>query len=466
MSSSLSGAKRPRGGGAEEEQRPSSTLLFSEYGRSRPAGSNERQTDRLLASAAARSNNDAVSDNDDDDDDIDDEGTPMRERWTHPASGDTFVYPLSTFLEPAMSGSSASLSAETTTRLVVFRVNHGSAVAPFLEFLIALPLHGSIAASWPLVPSKMEERTQAMDGGGSNVGNDAADDDDEDSINDRDRLSRAAAQLDRATSTVLQMIHSVPGDGRQAPRFCGAWLSAGKKEEATTKEYAWFQVDTATTPANCAWVTVHELVKLGRGPSIADFETQPLLWCICDAEHMVPVEIPVTLEPLLFRSAGKLSMRQSATTTTTTEMAEQQEGVDDNNDAAVDHPSSFDETLFAVETNRANYVPGDKADTPNNHALFGRTMYAFHDPFWDHYVAGKDAAAFTTTTTDRRQYAVFLDKTLYLVGECARENAALLAFANEDGYSSVYLRTAVDDAPATTSFVWLVQSSDQFTLLR
>lgn len=439
-----------------------------------PLDKRERDADALLRKRRRR---DAVIDIDDTQeaaatavDDDDDDDYLSREFWTHLPSGEAFVYPLSRYLDPTLAGG-------REPRLVMFRVNSGSAVAPFLEFALARGPDGA-SFDWPRFPTTPKDDGGLFNFFGRGGGDEKEEDDDDDD-----------ALVVRATSAAHDTLCVKPGDGCQAPRFCGAW-------RGQVDDYAWFQVDpnpAAEAMAELAWVTVHDLVKARavrgerlRDGLVADFAAQPLLWCICDADRQVPVEIPVTLEPLAYRRPP-------------------------NDVDGGDVDGDVDARLFALETDRANYVETAVAEGPDDHGLFGHSLFAFHDPHWPAFLAAasppggdNDALALAVVAADnaldladvagnvlapladsagdddddaetvsgggaeRRpatRYAVFLHDTLYLIGDCLRENAALLAFADDREYSSVYLPMQQQQQRAG-SFVWLVKSSDQFVPLK
>lgn len=250
-----------------------------------------------------------------------DDDSVSREMWTHLPSGETFVYPLSRYLEPGPSGGGAP------PHLVMFRVNSRCSVAPFLEF--ALQRCDDGALDWPPAQlpdgdkyfvGDLEQHHQQQPSGGE-----------EEEEEDGSSSVAAAIALRRATDAVYLWMKAEPGTSRQAPRFCGAW-------RGPEREYCWFQVDppspASSSPPSLVWVTVHDLVKARsvRGEPLlrlltADFDSQPLLWCICSDGDQVPAEIPISLEPLAFKMA--------TTTTTTTTPAAAADDDDDDDDEKV-----------------------------------------------------------------------------------------------------------------------------------
>lgn len=359
----------------------------------------------------------------------------------------TFEYPLSRYLEPSL----CDHKDWDEMRLVMYRVNSSCVVAPFLEF--ALMADGG---DWPSVDAaEVQEAAEAEDGGGEHEGGEEEED-------------RCAAATAAATNAAYVLAGVAPENGHNHPRFCGASFATNdddEEEQQRRRQYAWFQVDpSVTASAELVWVTVHELVRVHaiRGAPLAA-ETasfDPRVWVLLDGRGQ-PMETPMVLEPLAFLNCSSGDGSSSAMTETQTE-------------------ANWVDRMLQCEADPGNYSPRDDP-VPSDHRLVGKTMYSFHDPHWPTFLAtataqgggGEGAAASESSGSSSdeevakkgRRHAVFLEDTLYLVGDCSRENAALLEFADQHSlFGSVYLRCA-DTEASTTAFIWLIQSSDQFAPL-
>jgi hypothetical protein len=410
------------------------------------------------------------------------------ERWTHFGGGDigdddskssrssgslasfaaTYEYPLSRYLEPALLEEDGG-----ELRMVLYRINASCVVAPFLEFALASD------GDWPHVEEEEEGTTTGSDAGGG------------EQEEEQEEEEEVRGRLAAATNTAYVLSGAAAENGHFPPRFCGASTFDAAAPDGGRRQYAWFQVDpSVTASASLVWATVHELVRVRaiRGAALAA-ETasfDPRVWHLLDVRGE-PVETPMVLEPLTFiGDDGSGSGSSSA----------RADGEDE---------ADWVQRMMDREADPANYSPRNDAPEHSDHRLVGRTMFSFHDPHWPAFLeaasrgSGKNGngSGGSTDSTDverRRRYAVFLEDTLYLVGDCARENAAMLDFADSHGlFGSVYLRctaastsdgaanamgaavdgAAVDDvaavdvaaAPATTAFIWLIQSTDQFALL-
>lgn len=376
------------------------------------------------------------------------------ERWTHFGGGGgddddsssslasfaaTYEYPLSRYLETDL-----HYSGGGELRLVLYRINASCVVAPFLEFAL------TSAGDWPS-PSKddfIEEGEEAAvepedeEAEGEGTEEDASTDD-----------AVRGGPMTAATNAAYVLSGAAAENGHFPPRFCGASFGEGRRQ------YAWFQVDPSVTASpSLVWATVHELVRVRtlRGAALVAETTSfdPRVWHLLDGRGE-PVETPMVLEPLSFLGddGGNSSGRARA----------------DGEDEA-----DWVQRMLDREADPANYSPRNEPEH-SDHRLVGRTMYSFHDPNWLAFLAAVNGTAAsgssTTTTADTaakvRRYAVFLEDTLYLVGDCARENVALLDFADTHGlFGSVYLRcSTAPPTTTTTAFIWLIQSTDQFAPL-
>lgn len=411
-------------------------------------------------------------------------GDPDAERWTHAASGADYIYPLSDLLDlrpRKYKGAAANDDDNIDRRLVMFRINAGSAVAPFLEFaLVVDDNNGGGSVAWPPVVVGDKEGSGGDDGGdGDNGGGDDGGDDDDDGTE---------MVVHAATAAVHHLLAPRPVRGMRAPaepRFCGALTAGGNNGGGVRREYLWFHVDPSPDGRGggggqrLIWATAHDLGRAGivagrpAPPHVAE-DFSPELWLLREADTLVPAEIPLTLAPVDFRprfSGGKED--------------DEDDGYDDDDDDDEEEEATHvvaagmlaggggesDQLALAMETARENYTPA-AAPMRRPHPFFGATMMAFRDPHWSAVLAdvesgGADADADADADAAEQPplYAVFLDRTVYLVGDCPRENAAVLAFAERrgsGGYSSAYLPLA---GGGGDSFVWLVQSSRQMVAL-
>lgn len=300
------------------------------------------------------------------------------ERWTLPATGETFVYPLSALLADRAPRDDDTRDDDTRNDdirafLVMFRINNRSSVAPFLEFALS-----AADLAWIPLPAA------AADGNGvrkkRRLDPAAAPDEEEE-----DEEAEEDAAVVRALDEAYARMGSAPGDGTTPPRMCGVHAEADA-------HYYFVQVYGRSAGEQQqqqgeAWVTVHDLKKTGslRGRAIRAADLPADLFYLREARTQAPAEIPSALEAFVAADA----------------------------DAADADWHDF-----------AAYTPHPRA-VPSPHPV-GRSMYAFADPHFLLPPSDRD---------DARRYAVFPCTTAYLVADRA-QNAALLA---RGGFNSVYL---------------------------